>query len=168
MSQRLIPYDIGCEPSPSDSGETLLQDGRSAFLLFCATSQTVGASGYLEDLGVAVLECIDWAATKFGYPNDEGLPEHPLYSMGLSEASSSVLEVSESEWAQDVQAQICRSADRIWGSARARSPTRSPLRHFVICLKDRTFECLAVRMEVHYAPNFSAAFSHAQTRLGVP
>lgn len=166
MTQNIVPYDIGCEPSPSDSGEVLVQDGESTFLLFCAVSQTVQASGYLEDLGVALLECIGCVATKFGYPNDEGLPEHPLYAMGLDDAVSSVLEILDSEWAQEMESQIQRSADRIWGSSRSRISNRPPPRHFIICLKNRTFECLADQMIVQrYEPKFSAAFWHVHDRF---
>jgi hypothetical protein len=78
MGPRICAFDIGCEPSPSVPAETLLQDGRKTYLLFFAVSKVVEESGYFEDLGVAVLDCKRCATAKFGYPNDEGLPEHPL------------------------------------------------------------------------------------------
>ncbi|WP_143479649.1 hypothetical protein [Aquipseudomonas alcaligenes] len=164
MAQRIIPYSIGCEPSPSVPAETLLQDGWSAFLLFFAVSQTASSSGYLEDLGVAVLECIGCVATKFGYPNDEGLSEHPLYTQGLSSSASSVVEVADSQWVKEVENQMYESTKRIRGSFAAKSS--NTLRHFVICLKELTFECIANELSVaQYAQDFPTALSYVQTRF---
>jgi hypothetical protein len=162
MTKQVVPYNIGCEPECVPA-ETLLQDGWATFLLFRAVSQTVSASGYLDDLGIAVLECVGCAATKFGYPNDEGLPEHPLYNRGLGDAPTAVLEVIDSDWAQEVSEQMRLSTARIWGST---SPSRPLLRHFVVCLKELTFECLASQMAVkQYTKDFSAAFAYVQARF---
>lgn len=160
---RLIPCDIGCEPSPSVPAETLLQDSASTFLLFFACSRMVGTHGYFTDLGVAVVECVDCCATRFGYPNDEGLPEHPLYDLGLDRLGSNVLEVEGSAWAGEVSAQRRLSAKRIWG----REPERANLpRHFVVCLKERTFECLAADLSVRiFAKDFGEAFAYVQERF---
>src|SRR3982751_1853612 len=122
MTVSLCPHSIGCMPSPSVPAETLMQDGWSTFLLFFACSETVGNSGFLEDKGVAVLECESCAVTKFGYPNDEGLPEHPLYSLGMAVASSPILEVVGSVWASEVAAQARASSDRIWGGRAMKLP----------------------------------------------
>ena len=70
MTPRVHPFDIGCEPSPSVPAETLLADGWKTYLLFFAVSKG-------KDLGVAVLDCDHCVMSKFGYPNDEGLEEHP-------------------------------------------------------------------------------------------
>jgi hypothetical protein len=164
MNQRIALYNIGCEPSPSIPAETLLQDGMEAFLLFFAVSKEVSASGYLDDLGVAVLECVGCAATKFGYPNDEGLPEHPLYSLGLADAPSSVLEVVGSTWAKEVDDQLRESCIRIRGNVGAQGG--GCLRHFVVCLKERTFECLAQELVVNrFTLGFPEAFAYVQSRF---
>ena len=163
MAVRVCPYDIGCEPSPSVPAETLLQDGWKTYLLFFAVSKRVGKTGNLKDLGVAVLDCKECAMSKFGYPNDEGLPEHPLYSYGMANAKSSVLEVKDSTWAKDVSQQRLESARRIWGGrgmdwswARNR-----PERHFVITLKEATFECIASELIVErFFKGFDEAFAH--------
>jgi hypothetical protein len=168
MPLHISAYDIGCEPSPSVPAETLLQDGWATFLLFFAVSKSIGASGHLDDLGVAVLECVGCAATKFGYPNDEGLPEHPLYGSGLSGASSAVSEIAGSDWAKEVAEQMCQSASRIWGGRETPQTTSSAtsLRHFVITLKGLTFECLASSLVVKsYAADFPSAFSYVQSRF---
>src|SRR5262249_52239686 len=98
MSTILRPYDIGCEPSPSVPAETVIQDGWSTFVLFHAVSKSVDETGHLRDLGVAVVECQGCSMTKFGYPNDEGRPEHPLYKFGMRDAESSILELIGSPW----------------------------------------------------------------------
>lgn len=162
MTQRLVPYDIGCEPSPSIPAEMLLQDGREAFLLFFATTPDITDSGYLGDLGVAVVECIGWVITKFGYPNDEGLSEHPLYSIGLGDEST-VYEVVNSEWALEVGQQMQDSSDRIWHKT---DFICAPLRHFIVLLKERTFECLAQDIAVnHYAKDHAAAVNYVHARF---
>ena len=161
MTRQVVPYNIGCEPE-SVPAETLLQDGWATFLLFRAVSRTVSTSGHLDDLGIAVLECTGCAATKFGYPNDEGLHEHPLYDRGLSDAPTAVVEVTDSAWAREVSEQMRLSTARIWGT----SPSSASLRHFLICLKELTFECLASQMEVKlYTKDFSAAFAYVQARF---
>jgi hypothetical protein len=100
MTIILRPYDIGCEPSSSVPAETVIQDGWSTYVLFFAVSKSVDETGYLRDLGVAVVECQGCSMAKFGYPNDEGRPEHPLYKLGMHDAGSDILEVIASPWAR--------------------------------------------------------------------
>ncbi len=163
MAIRVQPCDIGCEPSPSVPAETLLADGWKTYLLFFAVSKSVGESGYLKDLGVAILDCQKCVMSKFGYPNDEGAPEHPLYNCGVADAESSVLEVVNSPWAHEVSEQMVASVRRIWGSRGmdwgwAREGT---LRHFIITLKEKTFECLASSLVVEkFCGTFEEAYSH--------
>lgn len=162
--QRIVPYEIGCQPSASVPAELLLQDDRRAFLLFFAVSNEVSPSGFLEDLGVAVLECVGCAATKFAYPNDEGLPEHPLYRFGLHDLDRWVLEVVDSVWAQEVESQMRATAARIWG--KDRTSDRPSVRHFLIPLKEWTFECLALELVVrYYGKDYRDALRYAHERL---
>ena len=168
MSITIQNCDIGCEPSPSVPAETLLQDGWSTYLLFFAVSKSVGADGYLQDKRVAILECEHCAMSKFGYPNDEGLPEHPFYQFGLAGATSAVLEALGSPWMREVTTMMDGSRDRIWGS-RGAGPSASSgerLRHFIILLKECTFECLASRLVVsRFVPDFAQAYSYVQARF---
>jgi hypothetical protein len=165
MTFTLLPHDIGCEPSPSVPAETLIQDGWSTYLLFWAVGkQPEGSPPRLRDLGVAVLECERCSLTKFGYPNDEGLPEHPAYSLGLDRAATSVLEIAGSAWAAEVEAQRQTSRVRIRGERSAAS-SEAP-RHFVIPLKEATFECLAQNLVVRrFEPTFAAAVQYVHTKL---
>ncbi|MDQ3329395.1 MAG: hypothetical protein M3552_01870 [Planctomycetota bacterium] len=167
MTSTVRAYDIGCEPSPSVSAETLLQDGWKTYLLFFAVTQAVQETGYLKDLGVAVLECINASSAKMGYPNDEGLPEHPLWDHGLSAIESSIVDVSGSQWLADVRDQQDRSAKRIWGGRGTKwTPSTGLLKHFVITFKEATFECIAEDLiVVEYAPDFDAAFTYVISEL---
>lgn len=156
------PYDIGCEPSPSIPAETLLKDGWKTYLLFYAISKTVQESGYYGDLGVAILECVNCSSAKMGYPNDEGLHEHPLWNNGLSDMESSIAEVADSSWLAEIRDQRERSAKRIHGNLAMSPPPRTQSdKHFVILLKEATFECIAEELAVvEYAPDFDAAFKY--------
>jgi hypothetical protein len=145
-----------------------MQDGWSTFLLFWACSESVGSSGYLDDKGVAVLECESCTVTRFGYPNDEGLPEHPLFALGLGNASSPILSVNGSAWASEVAAQRRASSDRIWGGRGMRIPAKqgADSKHFIVLLKERTFECIAMALTVRlYAKDFAEAYTYVQQRF---
>lgn len=156
---------IGCLPSPSVPAETVMQDGWLTFLLFWAVSEEISATGYLDDLGVAVVECEGCQSAKMGYPNDEGLPEHPLYSLGLEDGMG-VYRVSDSSWLTDVTAQARKSRDRIWGS-QATESSRAKVFHFIVPLKESTFECLSHDLRVcKFCPSFDEAFKYVIGRFG--
>ncbi len=163
MSIIIKPYDIGCEASPSFPAETVLQDGWATYLLFFAVSKTIDENGYLKDLGVAVLECEGYSATKFGYPNDEGLPEHPLYRFGMGSVRSTVLVAEGSPWLQEVIEQQRASTKRIRGQGdvllkHSAAPSQ---KHFIVPLKEATFECIAKSLKVVlFAKNFSEAHAY--------
>jgi hypothetical protein len=165
---RIQPYDIGCKPSPSVPAETVIQDGWKTYLLFFAVSKVPGPSGRLDGLGVAVLDCDNCVMAKFGYPNDEGLPEHPLYCEGIADSTSFVLEVVDSAWATEVDGQRLASAQRIWGG-RGIAPDwmkDCKSRHFIVLLKEKTFECLASSMSVErFCPTFDEATAFVMGKL---
>jgi hypothetical protein len=168
METWLRPYDIGCEPSPSVPAESLLQDGWKTYLLFFAVSKSVDESGYLTQLGVAVVDCRDCLISKFGDPNDEGRPEHPLYHCGMAATKTSILEVIESPWAREVSEQKAASARRIWGGRSIEmAPSKdSPRRHFIVTLKEKTFECIASSLTVkRFFKTFDEAYAHVIGKL---
>lgn len=144
-----------------------MQDGWSTFLQFFAVSTSAGKSGYLEDLGVAVLHCVQCLSTRFGYPNDEGLPEHPLYKHGLDQFGSEAVEVLNFPWAAEIDGQAQRSVERIWGSRGISIPGEPrKSRHFILPFKKATFECLAEDIVgATYAPDFQAAYAWVQQRF---
>lgn len=156
--KRFKPYDLGVEPSPSVPCEVLLQDGWNTFLLF----EPFSSQGE-----VVVVECVRCAATKFGYPNDEGLPEHPHYGDGISDAKSSVLYSDDTPWLADVLNQIHGSSKRIWGARGVDTPRLSDSRyHFIFTLKEATFECIASGLKVSMtATSFDDAYAYVRRRF---
>lgn len=155
-------YDIGCEPASVD--EAIVLEGMAGtFLVFFAVSP-IGV-----DLGVAVLECVDCSATRLGYPNDEGLPEHDRWNDGLGSLDYPIAEVSDSDWVLHLSKQVIVSRNRIWrdrSEVAFAKPSR-PLRHFIVLLKEQTFECVAREMKVlGFHSSFSSACSVALSRLG--
>jgi hypothetical protein len=113
-----------------------------------------------------VLKCEHCVMSRFGYPNDEGLTEHPLYP-AMAGTVSAILEVVDSPWCDEIVSQMEASArrirpdhyDRAWSS-------RVKLRHFIILLKERTFECVAESLAVElYADTFDEAFAHVIQRM---
>ena len=161
------PYDIGCEPSSSGPAETVIADGWCTYLLFFAVSKQLNANGYLDDLRVAVLHCEHCVMSKFGYPNDEGFPEHPLYEIGLDESGSSVLEIVDSHWTVEVTDQLEASARRIHGDRYEESwSSRPDLRHFIVALHEKTFECIAKSMTVElFTETFESAIAHVHGKM---
>lgn len=149
---RIVSVDIGCQPSPSGSGELILQSEDSVLIIFIAIDTKLSERGYLEDKGVAKVRCIGCCQTRHGYPNDEGRDEHPLWLDGLSEVDG-VAEVKDSSWATEVGNQMELSARRLW---RDRIPEatdsaaghQGELRHFIFRFKESTFECLASGLSV--------------------
>ena len=152
------PYDLGCEPSPSVPCETLLQDGWDTFLLFEPFS---GTGEFV------IVECEDCASSRFGYPNDEGLSEHPHYRDGLSSGDASIFVSEDSPWLSEITTQMRTSSERIWGGrGRKVSTDRKELFHFIAPLKEATFECIASGLKIaHRAESYEAAFAYARERF---
>ncbi len=145
MTPTIYPYDIGCEPSPSGSAEVLLQSGWKAYLLFIAISQEVQANGYYEDFGVAIVECVNASSAKMGCPNDEGRNEHAFWNCGMSE----------------IHDQMNRSAERIWGGRGMTWDPATTQKHFIITLKESTFECIADELKVvKFVSSYDIAFEY--------
>ena len=85
---------------------------------------------------------------KFGYPNDEALPGHPLYSKGLSYYG--LFEVLDSSWIKTLAEQNLVSFPNP-------GPSRPSRRHFVVTFHDSTLECIAERMEGRFAGSLKDA-----------
>lgn len=127
---QVVPYDIGFQPECGDSGPILLQSDYDAFLTFNAVKMM--SDGSRGTTGTGIIEIVGCSITKFGYPNDEALPGHPLYSRGLSYYG--VFEVLGSSWIEQKTVQN-----------RVRFPKTpdSTKRHFIFSFHDSTFECIA-------------------------
>jgi len=124
-----VPFDLGFIPEAAVSGAVLIQTEYQCFLTFNAIQ--VLADGKGESAGTGIVECLRCSNTRFGYPNDEARPGHPLYKRGLS--TYGVFEIKNSSWIRQMTEQN-----------RVRFPnTRdSTQRHFIFCFHDSTFECV--------------------------
>jgi hypothetical protein len=154
--EQVVELNVGCRPEAAVSGATLLQSESAVFLLFNAMSGEKNAEGYYEDVGTAVMEFKGCCRTLFGGPNDEALPEHPLYEKGLADFGYSICEVLNSSWAKEVMKRARKSAERIWGDRFEKSYAKYnwTTRHFMVSFHDSTFECLAddFQLSVHKEP----------------
>jgi hypothetical protein len=122
--------DVGLYPERDAPEPTLLQSRERAILVFAATARD-------ERAVTAVAEFTGCLATRFGYPDDEALPGHPLYRNGLR--CYLVSEVLHSSWLRQVYQQHLSvfPHDPAWEQ-----------RHFVITLHRSTFECLAENINI--------------------
>lgn len=153
----VIPHDVGLKPSPSGSAEIVIQTAESTFVIFLAISSNRNTSGLCSDMGVAIVECVGCRLTKFGYPNDEGRKEHPLYHKGL-EPFPGIGEVINSTWNAEPKFQMETSARRIHGdgwdtyqkiySVASKPKTEQVHKHFIFEFKDNVFECIARELKV--------------------
>ena len=128
--EKVVSLDIDFQPEAAVSGPVLLQTDDSVFLTFNAVRPA--PDGHREDAGTAIVEFSRCSVTKFGYPNDEALPGHPLHDRGLD--FYEVGEVLHSTWVRQLTEQ-----------KRFRFPHTpdSTQRHFIFTFHDSTFECVA-------------------------
>jgi hypothetical protein len=132
------PIDVGCVPSVSGSGEFFIQSELSdAFVIFRAVAKTKEFSGKYADVGWAIVRLKRCMQSKFGYPNDEAFPGHPLYSKGFS--GHGIFEVINSNWEQTLveQNRIAFPKTSSWN-----------LRHLIFPFKENVLECLVKDFEV--------------------
>lgn len=130
-----VPCDVGCWPDAAVSNPVLVQTEGDTFLTF--TAMKAGLDGLYEDAGTAVVEVEGCQITRFGYPNDEALPGHPLYARGLS--AYGVFEVRNSRWVRELTEQNRVSFP---------STPNSDQTHFIVSFHDSTFECIADALKV--------------------
>lgn len=145
QDERVVELNVACHPDAGVSAAILLQSEYSVFLCFnAATIEKTAACSPSDPPRISVIEFKLCQMTRFGGPNDEGLPEHPLYSKGLSRAMYSVCEVLNSSWAAAEAERQRKSAMRIRGDA----TSVKGCRHFLVSFHDSTFECLAKDLSV--------------------
>jgi hypothetical protein len=145
--EHVVELRVGCHPEAAVSGAVLFQSENAVFLLFNAMSDQTNSQGHYEGVGTAVIQFTHCSVTRFGGPNDEALPEHPLYHKGLSESrfGYDICEVLNSSWVAQVMDRAKKSAQRIWGDGfqHAYANCQWTTRHFIVTFHDSTFECLA-------------------------
>lgn len=131
----VIELDLGFRPEAAISGELLLQDDRRAVLTFNAMAPS--GDGLWHPVGHAWIELVSCEITKFGYPNDEAQPGHPLAPCGLGPYGC--YEVLDSDWPRELT-----EVNRV---SFPETPDDVTSRHFVFTFHESTFECLAADLE---------------------
>ncbi len=147
VEEYVVNYDLGCIPDTSDSKEVVLQINQTTFLMFKALSPTISPTGSCLELGIAVLNCQGCLITKFGYPSEENLSTHTLFSKGLDECLG-VGEVVNSLWKATVMETY--GIVKPMGKALANNKF-TDYKHFIFVLKDNTFECIAKDLLVRFS-----------------
>jgi hypothetical protein len=152
--EHVVDLDLGFRPEAAISGALLLRSETLAILTFNAMRRT--AVDRLEDAGTAVIEFARCLLTKFGLPNDEALPGHPLFRHGLE--AYGCFEVLNSRWRKEAEDQN-----------RVQFPDTdySSVRHFIFTFHDSSFECLANDLSVRLVPlgEFRAEYDSLVDRL---
>jgi hypothetical protein len=134
------PIDIGFLPSADC--EAFIQGRLStAYLIFGAMEKPQEPGGNYNRVGWAVVRLGSCEQSKFGYPNDEALPGHPLYSKGFS--GLGVFEVINSTWEDSL-----REQNRIAFPDPNMPPWPWRLRHLIFPFKENVLECLVKDFEV--------------------
>ncbi len=151
----VIAYDIGCFPELAVSGPIVMAvDER---LIFSFNATRLDRDGRKIDAGRAIVKVASCLAFKFGHPNDEALPGHPLYDRGFKGVA--VYEVLESSWIADLarqnQVKFPRSDLAAWG-----------IRHFLFSFHESTLEVLGNGLAVSLSSDsFDVIIKNMQTWL---
>ncbi len=163
MAEHVVtPEDIKL-PLPATPGGTVLHDELSTVVLYPTYYASDDSS-----LRYVLVECEGLALSRFGYPNDEGLAEHRLYTKGLRDVLG-VGEVKDSELLKEYESMSKRSHERIWGGRGMLSQvpySRPSKRHFVFTFKENVFEAICDTLNlVGTYRDFSSAFDEAKQRI---
>ena len=148
-----VPYDIGFTPEAAVSGPVLLQTDYRTILTFNAVRRM--PDGLRHRIGHGIVEIESCSVTKFGYPNDEALPGHPLYSKGLQ--AYGVYEVRNSLWIRQITEQ-----NRI---PFPETPD-STQKHFLFIFHDGSLECIASSLRAFVSTEpYSRVFQEMTQRV---
>ncbi len=152
--EHAVELHLGIYPEAAVSGPVLLQDDYDAFLAF--NGMRLRPDGLREAAGLAVVEFVGCSTTKFGYPNDEARPGHPLSKRGLG--GYGIYEVMNSSWIEE-QAQMNR----------VHFPNFSmrPVRHFMFTFHESTLDCITTDIKLEIAP-YSPRFKHIYDQMMMP
>lgn len=131
---QVIVLDLGYVPEAAISGAVLVQTESSCFLTFNAMRVEAGRNQ--SRAGFALVEFPGCLCTRFGYPNDEAFPGHPLFAkvQALYPPWTGIYQVLNSSWIRQVEQQNRKifPNSSLWS-----------VRHFIFGFHDSTFECIA-------------------------
>ena len=144
--QQIQELNLGVSPRSDVPRPVLMQSELTCQLLFEGSADVSSPTN-----GVVTVTFKSCRVSRFGYPNDEALPGHPLYKYGLR--SYGVFEVSNSSWDKEIQAQ-----NRIAFPAFKMQQRR----HLIITFHDSMFECIAASAVAEIS---TESFSSAVARV---
>jgi hypothetical protein len=133
-------FEICFKPDAAVPTPVLLESELSTFLVFNPVRK--GGDGKYHKCGTAIVEFKRCTITKFGYPNDEALPGHPLYAAGLRPYA--VFKVQNSAWKKEITEQNRVTFPNTPDSKKS---------HFIITFHDSIFECIAEDLIATLSPN---------------
>jgi hypothetical protein len=139
----VIKLDVPWLPDPGAPDPHLLTGDSGPTMVVYRTAAIAPT-----DEEFAVLRFPVCTIVKFGYPNDEALPGHPLYPKGLSYYG--IFEVLDSSWSTSLEEQNLVSFPNP-------SRLRRSGRHFVVTFHESTLECIAERLEGRFAGSLKDA-----------
>ncbi len=137
MKDKVVEIRLEYRPEAAISGGLLLQSEDDGVLIFNAMKEE--PDGYWYNAGTGILEFKWLAKTKFGLPNDEARPGHPLYKAGLNKFGYGFVEVTQSSWLREEEQN---------NQVKFPKSSLQKLRHFIVTFHDSTFECLAEDFEL--------------------
>ena len=150
---RIVPLDLGVVPEAAVPGGLLVQSEYSAYFLFNA--MRVQEDGRRVEAGTAVVAFHAPLQTRFGNPNDEARPGHPV--LGRHNQYSEICEVLASSWLAEIERQNKVSFPEF---------RYSGVRHFIVTLHDSTLECLARGIALEACvDSYEAAFRLVAERI---
>ena len=99
--QRVIKSEIEFYPESVTDPLVLSSSNK---LIFCFLAVEKGADGFLHDCGLAIFRTELCLLYKYGYPNDEAIPCHPLFSSNIGFDGYTISKVISSNWILEIEA----------------------------------------------------------------
>jgi hypothetical protein len=130
---RVVEVDDIPSPEPGAPLPQLAVDDRQVRLLYYVAESWRTSQGLEGDRYVAICSFRLYSGVYLGVPNDEALPNHPLYERGLGYYGA--FRVEHSAWAAALS-EVGHRKD----APRMAAPQRT---HWIITMHDSTFECVA-------------------------
>jgi len=128
-STRVDKIELGFNIEPGATLPFVLADDYRVVVIFRLASGS-DSNHVNEECGVFTCDNVVF---HFGSPNDEGLPEHPLFKLGLGFYGA--FEVHNSPWISSLYPDGENGAEG--------------LHHIVLTFHDTTFECITNRFAFH-------------------
>lgn len=165
MPEQVVELEDIKLPLPSSPSNEVILHGDLSNFLICSTYYASSD----RSLNSVLVEFDVLSLSRFGYPNDEGLPEHRLFGKGLDNLNG-FGEVKDSEFLKECESMSNRSSERICSGREAsfKNYKLPPARHFIVSFKENVFEVVCRELKVlGVFQNHPAALREATTKLNL-